>query len=223
MKNQARSTIRSHLFALGIALMIAISGAFDNSYAQTTSKKSSTKRSSASAQRAPRIPVGTELKIRLENEIDTKKAKAGDTFTAIVLSPEKYMDSTVDGHVAQINESGKIKGQTQLSLEFDRVRLTSGKTVPIAAQVVKIYDEKSAKEVDEEGNVKSGSQGKDTAVRTGGGAALGALIGGIAGGGKGAAIGAVVGGGAGAGSKVITGSKQVKLPAGTEVLIKTTK
>jgi hypothetical protein len=223
MKNQARSTIRSHLFALGIALMIAISGAFDNSYAQTTSKKSSTKRSSASAQRAPRIPVGTELKIRLENEIDTKKAKAGDTFTAIVLSPEKYMDSTVEGHVAQINESGKIKGQTQLSLEFDRVRLTSGKTVPIAAQVVKIYDEKSAKEVDEEGNVKSGSQGKDTAVRTGGGAALGALIGGIAGGGKGAAIGAVVGGGAGAGSKVITGSKQVKLPAGTEVLIKTTK
>jgi hypothetical protein len=88
---------------------------------------------------------------------------------------------------------------------------------------VQIYGEKSAKEVDEEGNVKSGSQGKDTAVRTGGGAALGAIIGGIAGGGKGAAIGTIVGGGAGAGSKAITGSKQVKLPVGTEVLIKTTK
>jgi hypothetical protein len=223
MKNQSRSIIRSNLLALGIALMIAIPGAFDNSYAQTASKKSTTRRSSASARRAPRIPVGTELKIRLENEIDTKKAKSGDTFTAIVLSPEKYMDSTVDGHVAQINESGKIKGQTQLSLAFDRIQLTSGRTIPIAAQVVRIYDEKSAKEVDEEGNVKSGSQGKDTAVRTGGGAALGAIIGGIAGGGKGAAIGAVVGGGAGAGSKVITGSKQVKLPVGTEILIKTTK
>jgi hypothetical protein len=221
MKDQARSIIRSNLLALGIALMIAIS--VDSSYAQTTSKKSSTRKSSASAQRAPRIPVGTELKIRLENEIDTKKAKNGDTFTAIVLSPEKYMDSTVDGHVAQINESGKIKGQTQLSLAFDRVQLTNGRTIPIAAQVVQIYGEKSAKEVDEEGNVKSGSQGKDTAVRTGGGAALGAIIGGIAGGGKGAAIGAAVGGGAGAGSKVITGSKQVKLPVGTELLIKTTK
>jgi hypothetical protein len=223
MKNQSRSITRSHLLAIGIALMIAVSGAFDSSSAQTTSKKSSTKKSSASAQRAPRIPVGTELKIRLENEIDTKKAKNGDTFTAIVLSPEQYMDSTVEGHVAQISQSGKVKGQTQLSLEFDRIQLTNGRTIPIAAQVVRIYDEKSAKEVDEEGNVKSGSQGKDTAVRTGGGAALGAIIGGIAGGGKGAAIGAAVGGGAGAGSKVITGSKQVKLPVGTEVLIKTTK
>jgi hypothetical protein len=223
MKNQARSIIRSNLLALGIALMIAISGAFDSSHAQTTGKKSSTRKSGASAQRAPQIPVGTELKIRLENEIDTKKAKNGDAFTAIVLSPEKYMDSTVDGHVAQINESGKIKGQTQLSLAFDRIQLTNGRTIPIAAQVVQIYGEKSAKEVDEEGNVKSGSQGKDTAIRTGGGAALGAIIGGIAGGGKGAAIGTIVGGGAGAGSKVITGSKQVKLPAGTELLIKTTK
>jgi hypothetical protein len=219
MKNQARLIIRSDLVALGIALLIAIS--VDSSYAQTTSKKSSTRKSTA--QRAPRIPVGTELKIRLENEIDTKKAKNGDTFTAIVLSPEKYMDSTVDGHVAQINQSGKIKGQTQLSLSFDRVQLTNGQTIPIAAQVVQIYGEKSAKEVDEEGNVKSGSQGKDTAIRTGGGAALGAIIGGIAGGGKGAAIGTIVGGGAGAGSKVITGSKQVKLPVGTELLIKTTK
>jgi hypothetical protein len=222
MKNQARSIIRPDLLALGIALMIAVSGAFDSLYAQT-SRRSSTRRSSASAQRAPRIPVGTELKIRLESEIDTKKSRPGDTFTAIVLSPEKYMDSTVDGRVVQINESGKIKGQTQLSLAFDRIQLTSGRTIPIAAQVVRIYDEKSAKEVDEEGNVKSGSQGKDTAIRAGGGAALGAIIGGIAGGGKGAAIGAVVGGGAGAGSKVITGAQQVKLPAGTEILIKTTK
>jgi hypothetical protein len=220
MENQ--SINRSKLLAAGIAFMLAVVCALDLS-AQTTSKKSSTRKSGTTAQRAPRVPVGTEMKIRLENEIDTKKAKSGDTFTAIVLSPDKYMDSTVEGHVAQVTQSGKIKGQTELALEFDRIQLTTGKTVPIAAQIVKIYDAKSAKEVDEEGSVKSGSQGKDTAVRTGGGAALGAVIGAIAGGGKGAAIGAVVGGGAGAGSKVLTGSKQVKLPAGTEVLIKTTK
>jgi len=223
MNNPSRYQERGKwLLAFGIALMVVLAGAGSN--AQTTTKKStSTTKKSTTQHAAPRVPVGTEMRIRLENEIDTKKAKSGDTFTAIVLAPEKYQDSTVEGHVAQVNESGKIKGQTQLSLVFDRVKLTSGRAVPIAAQVVKIYDEKSAKEVDEEGNVKSGSQGKDTAVRTGGGAALGALIGGIAGGGKGAAIGAVVGGGAGAGSKVITGAKQVKLPVGTEVLIKTTK
>jgi hypothetical protein len=223
MTNRFKSINRQLLLAAGIALMAAICGAFVDSYGQT--KKTSTKQSATSTQRpaTPEIPVGTELRIRLENEIDSKKAKSGDTFTSIVLSPEKYMDSTVEGHVAQVNQSGKIKGQTQLSLSFDKITLTNGQTIPTDAQVVTIYGEKSAKNVDEEGNVKSGSQGKDTAVRTGGGAAVGAIIGGIAGGGKGAAIGAAVGGGAGAGSKVITGSKQVKLPAGTELLIKTTK
>ncbi|MCI0339441.1 MAG: hypothetical protein L0226_17855 [Acidobacteria bacterium] len=214
MQNLPRSIIRFSL----ILSMIAISGALNHSDAQTTSKKSST-----TAKRTPKIPVGTEMRVRLENEIDTKKAKDGDTFTAIVLSPEKYMDSTVEGHVAAINQSGKMKGQTQLSLTFDRIRLNNGQTIPIAAQLVQVYDEKSAKEVDEEGNVKSGSQGKTTAKRGVGGAALGAIIGGIAGGGSGAAIGAAVGGGAGAGSTLITGSKKVKLPAGTEILIKTTK
>jgi hypothetical protein len=203
MKNSSKSIV-----AFVISLTIALAGAFASSSAQTTTSQS--------------VPVGTELKIRLENDLDTKKNKTGDTFTAIVLSPDEYMDSTVEGHVAQINQSGKIKGQTQLALAFDRIKLTNGQTIPIDAQVTQIYS-KSGKQVDEEGNVKSGSQGKSTAVRTGGGAAVGAIIGGIAGGGKGAAIGSIVGGGAGVGSKVITGPQQVKLPAGTEVLIKTTK
>ena len=47
----------------------------------------------------------------------------------------------------------------------------------------------------------------------GGGAGLGALIGGLAGGGKGAAIGAVAGAGAGTAGTVFTGNKDVVLPA----------
>jgi len=42
---------------------------------------------------------------------------------------------------------------------------------------------------------------------------LGGLIGGLAGGGKGAAIGALAGGGAGAGGAVLTGNKDIVLPA----------
>jgi hypothetical protein len=217
MRKLSRRTFHYTLIALSI-LLIAGAGTSNISSAQTKSKKTSTAKS-----RTPTIPVGTEMRIRLENEIDTKTAQNGDAFTAIVLSPQRYMDSTIQGHVAKINQSGKMKGTTKLSLAFDKIQLPSGKTIPIAAQLVRVYDEKSAKEVDEEGTIKSGSQGKNTAVRTGGGAALGAIIGGIAGGGKGAAIGAAVGGGAGAGSTLITGSKKVKLPAGSEVLIRTTR
>ena len=56
-------------------------------------------------------------------------------------------------------------------------------------------------------------KGKRTAVLAGGGAGLGALIGGLAGGGKGAAIGALAGGGAGAGGAAFTGNKDIVLPA----------
>lgn len=173
------------------------------------------------------IPRGTELKIRLETTIDTKEARDGDKFTATVLTPSRYADSTVEGHIAQLKKSGKVTGQTELSLTFDRLRLASGtgagRTINFAAQVVKIYGESSAKEVDEEGTVKSGSQGKTTAIRTGGGAAVGAVVGAIAGGGKGAAIGAAIGGAAGAGSVLIQGSKKVKLEKGTEILIRSTR
>jgi len=181
---------------------------------------------SASRQRSTAttsIPRGTQMKIRLEKTIDTKQAKDGDPFTATVLTPSKYADATIEGHIAKVKASGKVTGKTELSLTFDRLRLTTGQTRQFAAQVVKIYGESSAKEVDEEGTVKSGSQGKTTATRTAGGAAIGAVVGAIAGGGKGAAIGAAVGGAAGAGSVLIQGSKKVKLEEGTEILIRTTR
>jgi hypothetical protein len=54
----------------------------------------------------------------------------------------------------------------------------------------------------------------------GGGAGLGALIGGLAGGGKGAAIGALAGGGAGTAGSAFTGNKQIVLPAETLLTFK---
>ena len=221
MKKLSKRPFNLILLMFSVMLIIAAAGAFNASNAQTTKKKSTTTKSTA--KRPPSIPVGTELKIRLENEIDSKKAQDGDKFTAIVISPEKYLNSTVEGHLAKVQQSGKMKGNTVLSLYFDRLTLETGQTIPFAAQVVSISEGGKGKTVDEEGNVKSGGQGKDTAKRGVGGAAVGAIIGGIAGGGSGAAIGAAVGGGAGAGSTLITGSKKLKLESGTEVLIKTTK
>ncbi len=190
--------------------------------AQSQTKRKSSPQKSTARSILP-IPRGTEIKIRLQNEIDTEESRDGDRFTATALSPSRYADATIEGRIAKINESGKLTGKTELALTFDRIRLRNGRSGRMAAQVVRVYGEDSVKEVDEEGNVKSGSRGKTTAVRTGGGAALGAIIGGIAGGGKGAAIGAAVGAGAGAASTAIQGSNKVKLESGTEILIRTTR
>ena len=56
-----------------------------------------------------------------------------------------------------------------------------------------------------------------TATMVGGGAALGTLLGAIAGGGKGAAIGAVAGAVAGGAAQVLTRGKEVNVPAETEL------
>jgi hypothetical protein len=63
-------------------------------------------------------------------------------------------------------------------------------------------------------------KGKRTAVLAGGGAAVGALIGGLAGGGKGAGIGALAGGGAGTGGAAFTGNKNIVLPAESALAFK---
>jgi len=60
---------------------------------------------------------------------------------------------------------------------------------------------------------------KRTAKYVGGGAAVGAVLGALLGGGKGAAIGAIVGGAGGAGAQVYTGRKK-EIPAETELKYK---
>lgn len=172
---------------------------------------------------APLIPRNTQLKIRLSNDIDTRTAKDGDTFVAVVVDPARYAEANVEGRVARVKQSGKLKGKTAINLTFTRITFSNGTSRPFAAQLTRVYGEKTAKNVDQEGNIESGSKGKTTAVRTGGGAAAGAVLGAAIGGGKGAAIGAIVGAAAGAGSTYIQGSNKIKLDRGTEILITTVR
>jgi outer membrane lipoprotein SlyB len=89
--------------------------------------------------------------------------------------------------------------------------------------VIKLYDGSSSTRVDEEGNVESGSRGKQTLKRSGIGAAAGAVVGGLIGGGKGVAAGLLIGGAAGAGSIAIEGSKELEIESGSEMLVRVTR
>ena len=166
------------------------------------------------------VPDGLEMKIRLNTQISTKTNREGDKFTAVVLDPSDYSEAVIEGHVASINKSGRATGKTELAMAFDTIRLRDGRSSRFAGQVEKVYQSESVKTVDEEGNVETSSRTKDTATRTIGGGALGAIIGGIAGGGKGAAIGAILGAGVGAGSVYVQGGKELQLDPGTEILIR---
>jgi outer membrane lipoprotein SlyB len=167
------------------------------------------------------IPVGTELNLRLTSPIDTKNNRTGDRFTAEVITPGPYDRARIEGHIANINKSGKVTGRTELALAFDSITLDDGSRADIAASLVRIVESETVKEVDEEGNVRSGSRTKDSQVRGGVGAAAGAVIGGIAGGVKGAVLGAIIGGAAGVGTVYIEGNKDLLLDPGTELVIRT--
>lgn len=205
------------LYFTFVALIISIGTFGFSNDAKCQTRSSSQKVSSTSS-----VPRGTELTLRLKNTIDSKKAQNGDPFSASVVGPDRYEGATVYGHISRVKQSGRVKGSTELSLAFDRIRFANGGVRQMNAEVVEVVGEKSAK-VDDEGNIESGGKGSTTAKRTGILGGAGAVIGAIAGGGKGAAIGAVTGAGVGAGSSVIQGSKKLKLDSGTEIRVRVTR
>jgi hypothetical protein len=168
------------------------------------------------------VPVGTNLKARLNETLSSKTARVGDKFTMTVLDPVKYNEATLRGHVSSIIKSGKVQGRTTMNLAFTRIETSDGRSGILHGYVSRVYGAEGGG-VDNEGGVQSGSRGKQAVKRGGIGAAAGAIIGGIAGGGKGAAIGLLVGGAGGAGSLAVQGSKELKIENGTEMLIHVTR
>lgn len=163
------------------------------------------------------IPNGTRLTAVLNTLVTSRATQIGDRFTMNVTSPDIYRNAVIEGRVAQIDNSGRVSGRANVSLEFDRIRMRDGRSYRFAGVIDSVRTVNGdTVSVSNEGTVRDGNQTKKTATRAGVGAALGALIGAIAGGGSGAAIGAAVGAGAGAGSVLIQGRDNVELGQGTE-------
>ncbi|HKG20503.1 MAG TPA: hypothetical protein VKC34_01275, partial [Blastocatellia bacterium] len=167
------------------------------------------------------IPAGTDLQIRLTTPISTKTNRVGDRFSAVVVSPATYQDAEVEGHISALEQSGRVSGRTEMSLQFDTITFTDGRQAPLTADLQRVIESENVKNVDEEGRVQTGSRTRDSQVRGGVGAAAGAVIGGIAGGAKGAILGAILGGAAGVGTVYVEGNKELIFDRGTELVIRT--
>jgi hypothetical protein len=187
-------------------------------FAQTkpTAKKRTTTRTTRL------VPVGTDLKIRINDTLSSKDSRVGDRFTATVIDPSRFDEARVYGHISSIQKSGKVKGRTSMNLAFDSIELRDGRKGVLHGYVTRVYGDDAGR-ADEEGGVESGSRTKQTVKRAGIGATVGAIVGGIAGGGKGAAIGLIIGGAGGAGSLAVKGSKELKIESGTEMLVHVTR
>ncbi len=150
------------------------------------------------------VPAGTVLTVRLGEAVGSKISSPGQSFSGSMASPVVVEGNTViparssvRGEVVDAKPLGRFKGGASLEL-----RLTSISVNGSERRIETSAITQTAK-----------GKGKRTAVLAGGGTALGAIVGGLAGGGKGAAIGALAGGGAGAGGAAFTGNKDIVLPA----------
>jgi hypothetical protein len=169
------------------------------------------------------IPNGTQIVAVLNNDLSTQNVREGDRFTMTVRSPGEYEGATIDGTVMSVNRSGRITGRSEMTLDFDSIRLRNGRSYSFAGILEGVRTPNGdVVRVDNEGAVRDSDQTKTTVTRTAIGSAVGAIIGAIAGGGKGAAIGAAIGAGAGAGSVYIQGRDDLQLSAGTEVTVRAT-
>jgi len=160
----------------------------------------------------------------LDNNVSTANAREGDRFTLTVREPSVFAGATIEGTVSRVNRSGRISGRSELTFNFERIRLRDGRTAEFAADIESVRpigDDGVRVDNEGEGSVQdSDSRSNRTTERAAIGAAVGAIIGAISGGGKGAAIGAVIGAGAGAGSVYAQGRDDLELGAGTEFILR---
>lgn len=161
----------------------------------------------AFAQTTHVLPAGTEIKVRTDVAIPAKPP-----------ANTKYA-ATVSNDVTDKGGAVLIPRHARASLVA--VPSEDGKDVNLDLRSVVLHGRRYLLTSESEGSSAPGGLGanKRTAKYVGGGAAVGAVLGALLGGGKGAAIGGVLGGAGGAGAQVYTGRKKA-LPAETELTYK---
>lgn len=163
----------------------------------------------ATARRASaEVPAGTTVVIRMIDDVDSERDGVGQTFRAsideaVVVGEQTVIDrgANVVAKLVADREAGRLSGRTELTLDLVSIEVY-GRPVDVLTH-----------EVTQAGE----SRTNRTAKVVGGTAALGAVIGAIAGGGKGAAIGAVSGAAAGGAVQVMTKGQKVRIPSETRL------
>jgi hypothetical protein len=163
---------------------------------------------------AQTVPSGTHITVRTDSQISSASAHVGQSIHAN-LTRDLVVDgktiaktgAPVKGKVTYAKSSGRLHAPGELTIRLTSIQLTDGQTMPVSTSGFR---------------AKGKSHTKSNVTKIGGGAAAGALIGGLAGGGKGALIGTAVGAGAGTGLAAATGKEEAVIHAETAITFTTT-
>jgi hypothetical protein len=177
---------------------------------------------------ANQLPIGTLVKVRLANAINTVTTVNGAKFSAELIEPVERdgrvllpVGSTLEGYVTEIHGGKRISGAASIHLRTTRVTLPDGTSYRLQGQVIDTNLVREVK-VDREGTILRRDHAAKTAavmaVPVASGAAAGAMIAGVP--------GAVVGAGVGAGVSTVVWLKQDRqadLPVNTKITFSLTE
>jgi len=173
----------------------------------------------AQAQNQYWIPEGTEFKLILHSDINSKTSKKGDIVMTTLLDPVFVEDQKVlpkgvriDGRVQEVHAARHRGKGGQLYVLFNTLTLPDGQKVAISGSLTEVFSSRNGGDgsrVDAEGDLKGGGANrKEQIIMFGAPAAAGAIAGGM-----GPGIAAGVGGLLAA--YFIPKGKQAELPPGS--------
>lgn len=155
------------------------------------------------------IDAGTTVAVRTVQEIETNDN--GKTFPGVVDRDVKARNGRIlIPKGSDVELVVKKTSNDEVALDLD--------SVTVNGQRYSVEADPNAVDSDRKEGVGAN---KRTGKYVGGGAAIGAIIGAIAGGGKGAAIGAIIGGGAGTAGVMTQRGKDIRLDRGQQLKIRT--
>lgn len=208
---------RNNWIALAVVASIAAVGACSPKGGQAGQPDRAVReRNRAATPASYTVPAGTRIDMTINDELSSRKNKAGDTFTANVVQDVRdpagnvviHTGSTVKGSVVAVKAAPNRRTPGTLTLALSTVEV-HGITYPLVAQIDEVKTESRNQPI-------SGGDAGKVAI----GAAAGAVVGQILSKNtKGTVIGAVVGGIAGAGYAVETKDVDIVLPAGAHILV----
>jgi hypothetical protein len=158
------------------------------------------------------LPTSSVIGLQVETSLSSERARVEDRVEARVTR-----DVVANGHVAIpagsrmlgsvtfVDRGGKVKDRARLGIRFHTLVLADGDEVQLNTEP--IY---------RDGESPAG----DSAKKIGGAAAVGAIIGGIIGGGKGAVIGGSTGAGAGTAATMAGDRNPATLASGSIVTVR---
>ena len=152
---------------------------------------------------------GTPITVRIDESLSSDRNAGGDTFEASLADPLvtdglviAERGAHVNGRVVNAQKAGHAGGNAFIELGLTGITTSDGQHIAVLTEPWT-----------QRGDTFRG----EDAAKIGGGAALGAIIGAVAGGGKGAAIGAGAGGLAGAGVVAATRGRPASISSETIV------